>query len=187
MKKLLFGILAVTTLITLVACGEKEEAPTNEPTSSVVENTNQPENEVPVVENNEEEEENLPEEEPGEEEEEEVGVGNTDEGMVVLTMEDYLISNSNAEIEEVAFNSVKVYSQEEIEENDAIKSHNLGEGDIVFEIDYELKIADGVEDLMKYTAANGEIDGQYIRNKHNVGILRANEAGYSVDAFGTGF
>ncbi len=51
-----------------------------------------------------------------------------------------------------------------------------------------MKISEDCEDLMPFTAGTGEIDGQWIRNKSNVGIARNNgEAGYSIDAFGTAF
>ena len=40
---------------------------------------------------------------------------------------------------------------------------------------------------MQFTAGTGEIDGQWIRNKYNVGIARSGENGYTLDAFGTAF
>lgn len=178
MKKVLFGILAVVTTISLVACGEKKE---ENPTPSNVVPT-----QVEVVENNNTPVEEEPAIEP--ESEEQVGVGNTDEGMVVLALEQYLTLAYPDSIEEINFVNVRAYTPEEIEADENLKSHNLKEGDIPFEVEYELKIAENVEDLNQFTAATGEIDGRWIRNKYNVGIARNNgEAGYSIDAFGTGF
>ena len=176
MKKLLFGILAVIATVSLVACGEKKEenpTPTNEVTGQVEE-----------VETNVSSE---PEVGP-EVEEEQVGVGNTDEGMVVLALEEYLTSSFPNTIEEINFIKVKAYTDEEIEADEALKEHNLKEGDIPFEVEYEFKVAEGIEDLNQFTAGTGVIDGQWIRQKYNVGIARNNgEAGYSIDALGTGF
>ena len=177
MKKLLLGILAVITTVSLVACGQQE-------TTTITPGQRLPET-TPVVMQ-------APEEELGEEPEveveEQVGIGNTDEGMVVLALEKHLKDAFSGEIEEVNPTNIKVYTEEEIADSEALKDYTLNEGDIVFEADYELKIAEGVEDMNKFTAATGEIDGQWIRNKHNVGIARNNgEAGYSIDAFGTAF
>ena len=55
------------------------------------------------------------------------------------------------------------------------------------EMNVELKIVDGYEDMMQFTAGTGEVDGQWIRNKFNVGIARSGEDGYTLDAFGTAF
>ena len=170
MKKILLGILAVLVIFALVACGEKpaDVVSGEEITPAPVETPVEP----------------APVEESGEQ----VGVGNTDEGMVVLALESYIKEAYSGEVEEVIPTNIKVYTQEEIEANEAIKAHDIKEGDIVFEAQYELLIKEGVEDLMKFTAANGEIDGQKIINKSNIGIARnMGEAGYSIDAFGTGW
>ena len=169
MKKLLLLALAIMLMLALVACGENEDVrPVEEPAEEV----------TPVVEE--------PAVEPAEEQ---VGVGNTDESVLYLALEKYL-KDSNPDIEELTLNSVKIYTPEEVEADEAIKDHNLKEGDFAFDVNYELKINDEVPsgELMKYTAANGEIDGHRIINKSNIGIARNNgEAGYSIDAFGTGW
>lgn len=116
------------------------------------------------------------------------GVGNTDEGMVALALEQYFKDSFGDVIEEVVPTNIKVYTEEEIAADEALKDYTINEGDIVFSAEYELKISEDCEDLMQFTAGTGEIDGQWIRNKSNVGIARRNgEAGYSIDAFGTGF
>ncbi len=119
---------------------------------------------------------------------EQEGVGNTDEGMVALALEQYFKDSFGDVIEEVVPTNIKVYTEEEIAADEALKDYTINEGDIVFSAEYELKISEDCEDLMPFTAGTGEIDGQWIRNKSNVGIARNNgEAGYSIDAFGTAF
>ncbi len=174
MKKLLLGILAVIVVFSLVACGEKPVEPVvsgEEITPAPAETTTEEVTPAPVEESGEQ-----------------VGVGNTDEGMVVLALENYMKESYGDEVEEFIPTNVKVYTAEEIEADEAIKAHDIKEGDIVFDVQYELVIKEGVEDMMKFTAANGEIDGQKIINKSNIGIARnMGEAGYSIDAFGTGW
>ena len=114
--------------------------------------------------------------------------GNTDEGMVALVLEQYFNEAFPDMIEEVVPVEIKVYTEEEIAANEALQTYELNEGDIVFEANYDLKIAEGVEDLNQFTAATGEIDGQWVRNKYNLGIARDNGDGtYTLDAFGTGW
>ncbi|MBQ9314136.1 MAG: hypothetical protein IJ220_03925 [Clostridia bacterium] len=115
------------------------------------------------------------------------GVGNTDEGMVALVLEQHYKSNYPDVVEEVNPVNIKVYTAEEIASNELLKDYELNEGDIVFEAEYELKIVDGYEDMMQFTAGTGEVDGQWIRHKHNVGIARSGAEGYTLDAFGTAF
>ena len=116
-----------------------------------------------------------------------VGVGNTDEGMVALVLEQHYKALEPDAVEEVVPTKIKVYTKEEIASNELLKDYKLNEGDIVFEADYDLKIVEGYKDMMKFTAATGEIEGQWIRNKHNVGIARSEANGYKLDAFGTAF
>ena len=104
---------------------------------------------------------------------EEEGAGNTDEGMVALVLEQYFKDAYPDMIEEFVPGEIKVYTADEIAANDVFK-------------DYD--IAEGVEDLNQFTAATGEIDGQWVRNKFNLGIARDNGDGtYTIDAFGTGW
>ena len=72
--------------------------------------------------------------------------------------------------------------------DELLKDYTINEGDIVFDAEYELKIADNFSgELMMFTAGTGEIDGNWIRHKSNVGIARSGENGYTLDAFGTAF
>lgn len=119
--------------------------------------------------------------------EEQEGVGNTDEGMVALVLEQHFKTAFPDVVEEVVPVNIKVYTEEEIASDESLKDYTINEGDIVFDAEYELKIVDGYEDMMQFTAGTGEVDGQWIRNKFNVGIARNGEDGYTLDAFGTAF
>ena len=181
MKKLLLGALAIVTAFSLVACGEKQEEKKVEeqPVSQVTENEVTSGDAVaPSTEINETESEAEPQ----------IGVGNTDEGMVVLALEQELRKAFGEDvIEEVVPTSIKIYTPEEISGDELFKNYTIGEGDIVFSADYELKIKEGYEDMNRFTAGTGEVDGQWIRNKSNVGIVRTANGELKIDAFGTGF
>ncbi len=171
MKKLLLGAMAIVAAFSLVACGEKEEV---QPVEGPIEEVTTVEEVTPV--------------EPVVEEEQ-VGVGNTDEAMLQLALEKYFKEN-DPDVEEVIINVAKIYTEDEVEANEAIKAHDLKEGDFAFDVYYELKINDEVPsgELLKYTAAAGEVEGHRIVNRYNLGIARNNgDAGYSIDAFGTGW
>ncbi len=103
---------------------------------------------------------------------------------VAIALEEYYRDAYPDVVEAVKPTVVKVYTAEEIAANEALKDYDIKEGDIVFEVTYDLKVYDGVEDLTPFTGASGEIDGLWVRNKANVGIVRENG---SIDAFGTGW
>ena len=91
-------------------------------------------------------------------------------------------------IEEVKFNNIKVYTAEEIAADPALQDYNIGEKDIVFEVQYELKIIDGYEDIMQFTAGTGDVKDNWVVDKYNVGIARyVSDGEYTVDNFGTAF
>ena len=180
MKKLLLIAIAIIVVFSMVACGEKKQ---EEPETNVTESS------TTEIENTNEESVEEPAEEPAEEAvEEQIGVGNTDAGMVYLALERYIKEGFGNSVEEVLPTRIRIFTKEEISQDEAIQSHNVGETDIVFDVTYDLRIAEGVTDMNQFTAGTGEIDGQYIRNKSNVGIARdQGENGYTIDAFGTGF
>ena len=110
------------------------------------------------------------------------------EDVVTQALDQYLKAAFPDMVEEVAPTEIKVYTADEIAANEALQSFEINDGDIVFEANYDLKIAEGVEDLNQFTAGTGEIDGQWIRNKFNLGIVKDNGDGtYTIDAFGTGW
>ena len=112
----------------------------------------------------------------------------SEEEIVSQAVEAYVKAANEGEIEEFKTVNVKVYSQEEIKEMaEALADYDLNEKDIVFDIDYELKIVDGV-DPIKFTAATGEVDGQWVKEKSNCGVAKyLSDGKYEIQNFGTGF
>lgn len=107
--------------------------------------------------------------------------------IVSEVVELYLRDAYEDKIEDFKTTSVKVYSSDDIAADSALADYDLDDNDIVFDIVYELKIADGV-DPIEFTAATGDVDGQWVRNKSNCGVLKYGEDGeYTVSNFGTGF
>ena len=85
----------------------------------------------------------------------------------------------------------KIYTAEEEQENELIKSYQLGPDEYAFEVKYELHPAEGV-DVNEFLAGTGEYEEESggVKEKYNVGILRPNESGepaYKITDFGTGF
>ncbi len=185
MKKILILAIAIIAVISLVACDKNKT--TNVPTNEL---TNVPNNASQVVENVPATSDNnegpaVPATEPEAWQE---SIDNSAESIVGLVLETHLEEAFPGEIAEFIPINVKIYTKEEIEANEAIKSHNIGEGDIVFDIHYNLLINDGVEDMIKFTVPNGKSDNSLlITDKYNVGICRMGETGYTLDAFGTAF
>ncbi len=107
--------------------------------------------------------------------------------IVSEVVELYLRDAYEDKIEDFKTASVKVYTADDIAADSTLADYDLNDNDIVFAIVYELKIADGV-DPIEFTAATGDVDGQWVRNKSNCGILKYGEDGeYTVSNFGTGF
>ena len=113
------------------------------------------------------------------------------EAQVLATVEKYLRDAWAEKIDDLEVTVEKVYSAEEEEADELLKSLNLGPNEVAFSVVYKLHPAEGVEDLLQFTAATGEIDeaSGWIVNKSNVGILRPDPdgEGYIVTDFGTGF
>ena len=107
---------------------------------------------------------------------------------VTLALEQRFKAAYGDAVEEVVPTDIKIYTDEEIAASEALAAYEIGENDIVFEATYDLKIAEGTENMDQFTAGNGEIDGQWVRNKHSLGIVKDNGNGtYTIDAFGTGW
>ncbi len=113
------------------------------------------------------------------------------EAQVLATVEKYLRDAWAEKIDDLEVTVEKIYSAEEEEADELLKSLNLGPNEVAFSVIYKLHPAEGVEDLMQFTAATGEIDeaSGWIVDKSNIGILRPNPdgKGYIVTDFGTGF
>ena len=112
------------------------------------------------------------------------------EEIVKNTLEEYFKIQYGKVIEEVKFQDVKIYTQQEINNDELLKDYDLKPNDIVFEVQYSLKIIDGYDkdEMMQFTAATGEIEGQWVKNKYNCGIAKYNsENDYTIENFGTSF
>ena len=101
-----------------------------------------------------------------------------------LVSRKYFEESYGDSVEEFRPVKIKVYTADELANDEIFKSLTINDDDIVFEADYELKIIDGYEDMNIFTVATGEIDGQWIKNKSNVGIIRSNG---NVEVLGTSF
>lgn len=85
----------------------------------------------------------------------------------------------------------KIYTAEEEQADELLKSYNLGADEVAFEVRYELLPADGtdVNELMAATGVYDE-DSGWVTEKYNVGILRPSgqaEPAYTITDFGTAF
>ncbi len=83
----------------------------------------------------------------------------------------------------------KIYTKEEIEKDEALKSLKVGEDDLAFEISIHLQPAEGTE-INELTAADGvyDKDSGWVKDIHRLGILRYDDSnGYSIDNYGTGW
>ena len=85
----------------------------------------------------------------------------------------------------------KMYTTEEEQEIPELKERNLGPDEVAFEVNYELRPAEGV-DPIEFTAASGVYDEEtgWVKEKYNLGILRPTESGdqkYIITDFGTGW
>ena len=86
----------------------------------------------------------------------------------------------------------KVYTAEEEQSDELLRSLELGPDEYAFEVKYELHPAADV-DPIELTAATGDYDEEsgWVVEKYNVGILRPNVDGedpaYVITDFGTGF
>ncbi len=199
MKKLvLLGIIAIIVVIGLVACGNKEEKQpeVNEEVNQVVENNE-------VTENNEET--NVVPETSGEEvnvpKSEQEGTAGSNiplkdnlteaEYQIKVAMQDLLKEAFGEQVFDARFNVTKMYTAEEEQAIPELKERNLGPDEVAFEVNYEIKPAEGVDPII-FTAGTGDYDEEsgWVKEKYNCGILVPNESGdakYKITDFGTAF
>ena len=87
------------------------------------------------------------------------------------------------------FNVTKIYTTEE-EKEEPIKSLELNDKDIAFEVTYQLQPSDD-SDIEELTTTDGEYDEQlgWVKNISRLGILKYNEKdeSYTIEHFGTGW
>ena len=188
MEKVIIGILAVLLIIGLVACGNKNDVKNNSEVdnNAVVEKTNEngelpAENGGPKNEQTGTARSNIPLIDSQEEAKYQIEVA----------MQHFLEETYGDEVVDARIYVEKIYSPEETQE-EPLKSYDLKPNEIPFEVKYELKLAEGVEDTLKYTVATGEYDEEsgWVTEKYNLGILRPNPDGepvYIITNFGTGW
>ena len=165
MKKLLCLILTACLLITLTACGgsNQEEAETDVPKS---EQTGTAGSNIPLKDNQEEA-----------------------EYQIEVAMQKLLEEAYGDKVNDARIYVEKIYTAEDEQADEALKSYNLGPDEVAFEVRYELHPAEGT-DVNALLAATGEYDEEsgWVIEKYNLGILRPTDDGsYTITDFGTGW
>ena len=104
-----------------------------------------------------------------------------------LLLEEFT-NNYGDNMEVCEFTNIKIYSKEEIVENDVLFSdYQFEDTDIVFAATYDLKAPDG-KSINPLLPANGEEDGQWVREKYICGYLsQVSEGTYQLASAGTAF
>lgn len=183
MKKVLLLGLALITVLCLVACGKEEPKEQNVEENNIVEENNVVEEEVNVPKSEQEGTagsnipliDNIPEA----------------ENQIKIAMENLLKETYGDDIVDSKINVTRIYSAEDEETMPELKDYNLTENEVAFEVNYEIKPAEGVDANM-FTAGTGVYDEEtgWVTEKYNLGILRPNTSGdakYVITNFGTGW
>ena len=104
----------------------------------------------------------------------------------------YLLEEAYGDkVVDARINVKKIYTAEDEEKIEPLKEMKLGPNEVAFEVNYELKPAQGV-DPIELTAATGVYDeeSEWVIEKFNLGVLRPNDSGeqkYKITDFGTGW
>ncbi len=163
MKKLIGMFLALTLVFALAACGSTSEAQQEE--SETAETT-------------ESVSKNMSQEDA--------------EYQIEVAMQYLLEEAYGDKVDDARIYVEKVYTAEEEQADELLKSLELGADEYAFEVKYELHPAEGA-DPIELTAATGELDEEsgWVVEKYNVGVLRPNadgsEPAYVITDFGTSF
>lgn len=165
MKKLLCLLLSTCLLFAMTACGGsgQESAETDVPKS---EQTGTAGSNIPLKDNAEEA-----------------------EYQIEVAMQKLLEEAYGDKITDARIYVEKIYSVEDEQAEETLKSYNLGPDEVAFEVRYELHPAEGT-DVNELTAATGEFDEEsgWVTDKFNLGILRPTDDGsYTITDFGTGW
>lgn len=174
-KKILMSVLLIVVLVlglfTLTGCGEKEETKKSEKSKetsqvSKKDQTGTAGSNIALKDNEEEA-----------------------KRQVEIAMNNWIKEAYGDDVVDSKINNIKIYTSEDEQEEEALKERNLGPDEVAFEVEYELKLADDVEDTIGFTAANGEFneDTRWVTQKYNLGILRPDGNGYKITDFGTGW
>ena len=173
----------------LTACNKKAENTENESSN---ESTNVTATEVTPEENNEEV--NVPKNEQIETAGSNIPLkDNLEEAkyQIEVAMQHLFEESYGNKVFDARIYVTKMYTTEEEQEIPELKERNLGPDEVAFEVNYELRPAEGV-DPIEFTAASGVYDEEtgWVKEKYNLGILRPTESGdqkYIITDFGTGW
>lgn len=103
------------------------------------------------------------------------------------TLQEYL---KDDKISNIRFNVKKIYTKEEANKDDTLKTLKLGNKDLAFEVEYQLQPTDE-DDIKELTAADGEYDENlgWVTGISRLGVLKynSNSKDYSITNFGTGW
>ena len=103
------------------------------------------------------------------------------------TLQEYL---KDDKISNIRFNVKKIYTKEEANKDDTLKTLKLGNKDLAFEVEYQLQPTDE-DDIKELTATDGEYDENlgWVTGISRLGVLKynSNSKDYSITNFGTGW
>lgn len=109
---------------------------------------------------------------------------------IEIALQNYFKDIYGDKITNSRFNVTKIYSKEEEKDNETLKSMNLDDKKIAFEVVYQLEPKDNTV-INELTIPDGEYNDSlgWITNINRVGVLiyDNNTNTYSIDSFGTGF
>lgn len=111
------------------------------------------------------------------------------EEIVQIAIQQYYTTNFQNVVEGIEFKSIKILSRDEINQNEQLRKRDISVKDIVFQATYDLKISNSYDRIGKFAAGNGNIEGQWIRNKYSSGIVKfKSENNYAIEeGLGTSF
>lgn len=109
---------------------------------------------------------------------------------IEVTLKDYLEEAYGDSISNVRFNVTKVYNKKEADKNDTLKTLELTDDDIAFEVTYQLQPTNE-SNIQELTLTDGEYDEAlgWVTNISRLGVLKYHndKKAYSIEHFGTGW
>ena len=109
---------------------------------------------------------------------------------VEKTLQDYFKDAYGDKITNSRFNVKKIYTKEEADKDETLKTLKLGEKDLAFEVEYQLQPTDE-KAINELTITDGEYnkDLGWVTNIGRLGVLKYNSKTktYSIENFGTGW
>ena len=194
MKKSFIAILLVLSMLFMVSCGSTTPAQPDTPSGQGQEESTTPEQEEATAPEEEESETHTKEEEEGTAGSNIPIKDNMEEAEYQIQVAlQYLFQEVYGDkVYDARMYVEKMYTAEEEQEDELLKSLELGPDEVAFRVRYELKPAEGV-DPNEFLAGSGDYDEEsgWVVEKYNVGVLRPNPDGdepkYIITDFGTSF